>query len=533
MKINLRSAVGILLIAALYAIYAILPFVHTASVINGFIRMMVLFFVLVIVICAFFKVMPNVLVKLHSPKIEKIIYDSWTNGRFVFTLWIILLICWLPTYLAFFPGIFGYDAPNQMQQLLGEIPLSAHHPIFHTAILGRIMEFGKYIFGNYNGGVALFCILQGILVTGSIAYTFLYMKIKRVPLCIFILTFIGCACNPVIQMLSFNTTKDILFGVVFLHFVICCYEWISKDTLKTKVDILRLILWGSMTCLLRNQGKYIVLVLLLFCIFIYRTDKKFLFSLGTIVIICQLFFTISTSVFGVTKSDTREMLSIPMQQMAFVCTQYIQQGDVNLTQEEFEKFTLLIKEENLYSYTPDISDPIKMYFNTNVLKQDVLGYFKLYLTVGLRNPGEYLTAMCNMIYPYWDMSRNQFRHVCVENTFGHMLTEWGIEQKSLLPQYKKFLSNYLTNTMGEKNSLISCFFQPGICIWIMTVLFGIAIIQNDKAIFIGTLILFLFFGTLLLGPVALLRYIYPLMLTMPWMVALLCDCLEGKNKMFV
>ena len=134
MKINLRSAVGILLIAALYAIYAILPFVHTASVINGFIRMMVLFFVLVIVICAFFKVMPNVLVKLHYPKIEKVIYDSWTNGRFVFTLWIILLIYWLPTYLAFFPGIFGYDAPNQMQQLLGEIPLSAHHPIFYCTI---------------------------------------------------------------------------------------------------------------------------------------------------------------------------------------------------------------------------------------------------------------------------------------------------------------------------------------------------------------------------------------------------------------
>lgn len=494
------------------------------------VRVIFLLFILVTVVCVILKVTPVTLVKLRFPKVEKIIYDSWSNRRFTVTLWMVLFICWLPAYLAFFPGIFGYDAPNQMQQLLGLVPLSAHHPIFHTAILGGLMKCGEYIFGNGNGGVALFCVLQGILVTGSLAYTFLFMKKKRTPFWILFISFIGCACNPVTQILSFNITKDILFGVSFLHFVISCYEWLGEDSRKTSMGMFRLILWGILSCLLRNQGKYIILVLLLISIFMCKKDKKFLVSLGMVVLVIQLFSTVSTNVFGVIKSDAKEMLSIPMQQMAFVCTQYKQQNDVNLTKEEFDKFMLLIAEENLNNYTPDISDPIKMYFNTEILKQDLSGYFNLYFSVGLKNPKEYFMAMYHMILPYWDMSQNRFRHVAAENTFPDLLTGWGISQNTLLPQYKEFLINYLTNTMGDKNSLASWFFQPGICIWIMMALLGMALYRKDKGSLIGAGTLFLFFGTLLLGPVALLRYIYPLMLATPWMVALLCESLIQKEE---
>ena len=49
-----------------------------------------------------------------------------------FILWGILLLAWLPAYLALFPGTFGYDVPEQMQQFFGEMPLTAHHPVLHT-----------------------------------------------------------------------------------------------------------------------------------------------------------------------------------------------------------------------------------------------------------------------------------------------------------------------------------------------------------------------------------------------------------------
>lgn len=532
MKVKPRTIIAVLITAGLCAIYTSLPFVGTVSLTNIALRILVSCFFLIAILCVFYRIAPTIINKIHCPKIENKIYNMWTNRRFVFILWGILLICWLPTYLAFFPGIFGYDAPIQMQQLMKEAPFSAHHPIFHTFILGGFMECGKTIFGSYNGGVALFCMFQSILVTGSIAYSFLFMKTKRTPFPILAITFLGCACNPVLQVLSFNITKDILFGVCFLHFILCCHKWLEKQIVHTKSDILLLMFWGIMSCLLRNQGKYIILALLLLCLILYRTDRKLLLSLGIIVIISQLFFTASTNVFGVKKTDDREMLSIPMQQMAFVCKLYMQQEAVNLTPDEFQKFTLLIDAKYLENYRQDISDPVKSYFNTAVLKEDLPGYVKLYFSIGVKNPGYYLMAMRNMIYPYWDMTLSQFRYLCVENTFPHVSTKWGIEQTSLFPSYKACITDFILNTLGNKSSVITWLFQPGISIWILTALLGIAIAQNNKIILMGTLIPFLFFGTILLGPVALYRYIFPLMLATPWTITLLCNSLEynGYNK---
>ncbi|MBR4084617.1 MAG: hypothetical protein IKK33_10100 [Lachnospiraceae bacterium] len=530
MKVKSQTIIAVLITAGLCAIYAALPYVGTVSLTNIALSILVSVFLFIVILCVLYRIAPTILTRIHCPKIENKIYTTWTNRRFVLILWGLLLICWLPTYLAFFPGIFGYDAPIQMQQLMGEAPFSAHHPILHTFILGGLMECGKNLSGSYSGGVALFCIIQGILVTGSISYCFLFMKIKRTPFPVLAITFLVCACNPVLQVLSFNITKDILFGVCFLHFILCCYKWLEKQEVHTKSEILLLVFWGIMSCLLRNQGKYIILVLLLLCLILYRTDRKLLLSLGTIIIVSQLFFAISTNVFGVKKTDEREMLSIPMQQMAFVCNQYMQQGDVNLTQEEFDKFTLLVNAEYLPNYRQDISDPVKSYFNTAVLKEDLPGYIKLYLSIGLKNPGYYLMAMRNMIYPYWNMTLSQFRYLCVENTFPHVSTKWGIQQTTLFPSYKEFLTDFILSTLGNKSSIITWLLQPGICIWILTALLGIAIVQNNKIILIGTSIPFLFFGTLLLGPVALFRYIYPLMLATPWATTLLCNSLESAKS---
>lgn len=530
MKVNLRTTIGLLLTAGLCALYATLPFIGAVSLVNVAVRLLVFFPLFIVIIFVLYKIFPTLITKLHCPKIEKLLYDSWSDRRFVMILWAILLVCWTPTYLAYFPGIFGYDAPNQMQQILGLIPISAHHPLTHTAILGVFLEGGKLLFGDYNSGVAAFCLMQGIAVTGSIAYAFLLMKMKKTPFPIMIVCFLGCVFHPLLQVLAFNTTKDILFGVVFLHFTIRCYLWLTKQEEKTKKDMFWLIFWGIMTCLLRNQGKYIVLVLLVLCLLICRKERKFFISLGTVVIISQLFFTISTNVFGVVKTDVREMLSIPIQQMAFVCSQHMEDGDVNITQEEFDKFTMLVDVEHIPNYSQETADPIKNNFKTEVMKQDLWGYLKLYFSVGLKNPGYYLMAIRNMIYPYWNMPMNQYVFLTVENTFPHLSTEWGIEQTSILPQYKEFLTKCLFYTMAKQKVVILRFIQPGVCIWMMTALLGISIIQNNKAGLVAALTLFLFFGTLLLGPIALLRYIYPLALASPVIIASLCNVLE-ESKM--
>lgn len=521
-----RNAAGLALTAVLFSLYRTLYFVGAVSIAGVCVRF-VLYFVLYVAVCLLaYGIFRYVLPRIHWGRVEAVLYDKWSDRTFFLVLWGILTVGWIPAYLAFFPGIFGYDAPNQMEQILGSIPYASHHPLLHTVILGLFMNCGKAVFGVYNGGVALFCIFQGLVLGGSIARSFLVMKKLRTPFWVLAVSLAWCVWNPVLQVLTFNTTKDILFGALFLHFILNCYGWIADPGKKTFRQTLLLILSGILMCLLRNQGIYIVAVLLVISVFADWKDKRFLASLCVIVIAGRLFFAVTNTVLGVQKGDAREMLSVPMQQMALVCSLYMAGEDVSLTPEEFEKFALLVDKEHIPDYHLSTADPVKSYFDTETLKQDLPGYLSLYVRVGMHNPGYYLTALRCLIYPYWDMSENVARDISITNTFPELSEGWGISQESLLPGYKEYLSNYILYGMDEEIRGLSWLLEPGLCIWIMTALLGLSVARKEKAVFLSVMAGVLFFGTLLLGPVALMRYLYPLMILTPWLLALLCGQME-------
>lgn len=522
MKSKQRNAACLLLTALLCALYCTLPHFGAASLFNVFLRFL-LYFALCTAACVILsKIFRNLLRRMHWHKTEAVLYEEWSALKFVLILWGILVLLWIPAYLAFFPGIFGYDAPNQMQQILGEIPYASHHPLMHTLILGAFMKCGYALSGTYNCGVALFCIFQGLAVSGSIAYSFLFMRRLRTPFPVLLFSLAWCAFHPVLQVLTFNTTKDILFGVVLLHFMMQCYDRIAAPEKKSRRQEVLFILTGVLLCLLRHQGIYIILALIVFRAFALRENKRFLVSLCVCVLFGKLFFTAATNVFGVQKGDAREMLSVPMQQMAFVCRLYMEEGEVSLTEEEFEMFSRLVKAQYLPEYDPLIADPIKNHFQTEEWKRDPIGYLRLYVRVGMCNPGYYMAAFRNLVYPYWDMAENVKSGLGTRNTFPEHSERWGISQRTLLPSYKAYLTRYLEQGFREKIPVVSWLLQPGLCIWILTVLAGLSAAKRDKAAFTAALTGMLFFVTLLLGPVALLRYLYPLMIALPLFLAMLC-----------
>lgn len=523
MKSRRWNAGCLLFTALLFALYCTLPYFGAVSLFAVFLRFLIYFALSAAGCLVLVRVSGALLPGLHWGGIERIVYERWTERKYFLLLWGILAAFWLPAYLAFFPGIFGYDAPNQMQQILGEIPWSAHHPVAHTLILGLFMKCGNAVFGTYNGGVALFCAFQGLAVSGSIAYSFLLMRRLRTPFWIFFISLIWCALHPAVQVLTFNTTKDILFGAVMLHFMLQCYRWLAEPSKRTGRRMAVLVLTGVLLCLLRNQGIYMVAVLAVAGLFVFQHDRRLLISFCLILLFGGLFFFAADHVFGVQKGDPREMLSVPMQQMALVCRQYREGGAVSLTEEEYEAFTQLVEEQYLPEYQMFIADPIKNHFNTEELKSDLPGYLRLYVRVGMRNPGLYMTAFRYLVYPYWDMSENVKTGTSVNNTFPEVSGEWGISQQSLFPAYKTCLAGYMEEGIHKKIPVVSWLMQPGLCIWIMTALFGLSAARRDRAAFAAVMTGMLFFMTLLLGPAALLRYLYPLMIAAPCFLAMLCN----------
>ena len=74
----------------------------------------------------------------------------------------VLLLCWLPCYLAIFPGNFVYDATGEYNQIINGY--NGNYPILHSVLITRIMSLMYAWTGSYNAGIAVFTIAQMILL---------------------------------------------------------------------------------------------------------------------------------------------------------------------------------------------------------------------------------------------------------------------------------------------------------------------------------------------------------------------------------
>lgn len=434
-----------------------------------------------------------------------------------FILWGILLLAWLPAYLALFPGTFGYDVPEQMQQFFGEMPLTAHHPVLHTWLVGIFLQAGNLLFHSYQAGFAVFSLLQGMTAAGSIVCSLLFLKRRGIPLFLLLAGLAGCALNPILQILSFNATKDILFGAFFLYFMtafLSCLEEGSgfggKGLNGTSGCGRGLILSGVLMCLLRNQGIYIILALILFCI-LFRVRKGLIGRLGIVLAAAECFFLFVSQGLEIPSGDSREMLCVPMQQLAIV---WQNRENADITPWQVEAVEELVEQEALYQYMPECADPVKSGFRTDVLRRDPMKYLGLYLAVGRQNPSLYGNALQALTLPYLDGSLYRVPETTMEFTFPGA-NIWGIRRHSLLPGYEAWLQGVVSDPLWV------FLLQPGLAIYLLVILAGAAIAHKSSRLFLGILPGVLFLGTILLGSGALLRYLYPLMLAVPLLCGLL------------
>ncbi|WP_379945698.1 hypothetical protein [Enterococcus devriesei] len=101
------------------------------------------------------------LLKLLSIDLTQNSLNKQYSFKFFFILFFII---WLPILFIFWPGIFSYDVPMQISELVSK-NLSTHHPIIHTLLLNIIVVIGDR-FGNYNAGALLYTLIQMIICVG-------------------------------------------------------------------------------------------------------------------------------------------------------------------------------------------------------------------------------------------------------------------------------------------------------------------------------------------------------------------------------
>ena len=460
-------------------------------------------------------------------------------GRKAFFLtFLLLLICYLPIFLYVFPGYYAYDGPTQIYDLLHNHSWSAAHPIFHTAILGVCFFIGNALFGSYTAGLALYSAVCALAAAMVFSYVCKYMADMKIPKVIIVLSFIYFALNPLIQLYLFVTTKDMLYALsMLLLFLFSVDIMLNPGRFFTSAfRIIRFILMVIIMCFLRNQGIYIMCLFAPFFVIACKGHriKSLLVIVSSILIVWGIQGPIS-SFLNIAPSNFREALSVPMQQLVRV----VHFAPESLAEEEKDYIHELIAEEGITGYLPFISDPVKSYFDIQVFKDDPVKFAKIYLAVGMNNINIYFDSFLwgslgyyyigntnNLDYGYWTRVLDFLRPDSKSMTFIE------ISKHNFFPLYGRYFEKI------ESGAFLRLPFFSIVCgnalpFFIMLFVLGYLFFSRKYKLAVPLILLFAYWLTLLIGPVVLLRYTLPLMISAPAVVSLLFLKTETENNIVV
>lgn len=450
--------------------------------------------------------------------------------KIFFIVFGVILLSWLPYYLSYYPGILISDSWDQISQALSGI-YSNHHPVVHTWIIQGVLMAGMQIFGNLSPAIALYCILQMIILALIYAYVISIFNEYHIKLWICIVITAFYALMPYNVMFSFNMWKDSLFSAFVLLFTVILWKTIiNREQQQIKVSVRDSILYvlaGLGICLFRNNGFYAFLLVLPFICVICWKNKRYL----VVSTICILLITVFIkgpvfSYFKVASPDMIESLSIPAQQIARVVS-----DEGELSEEQRALLGKIMEMDKIAdAYNPRISDPIKglvrSYGNQEYLEQNKFQYLNLWINLGVKYPSQYLRAYMNQTEGYWNPDVQYWVYVgeISEN-------QAGIHSEPLLPTGVTRLLKGLFWDNYQDIPIYGIFWSIGAAVWISFGLAGFCYFKNktrELSIFLPMLALW---GTIMIAtPVyAEFRYIYAIFLCLPlFIVAALYE--EGNYE---
>ncbi|MEJ8734517.1 DUF6020 family protein [Mediterraneibacter sp. ICN-202921] len=453
-------------------------------------------------------------VELYKEREGKIKPWMFFAGAFV-----ICMVCWLPYFLAYYPGIITDDAEWQLAQALGLRSYSNHQPWIHTMLHRLFYVLGFSLFHTPNAGVAVCVFMQMCVMAGTYAYLLLtFYKEKLHPYFI-----LGClayfALFPVNAFYAVTLWKDVLLGAVVLLFSLSIWKICrEKEGEKGAGKYMLFFITGVLLCILRSNGYYAYLLCIPFFIWLFKGRRK------RILLLCMLAVLLASVYKGpvleqyhVVPPDVIESLSVPAQHIARV----IADGG-ELKKEQYELLEKAVDVGQIKEvYDPTISDPIKTLVrqtgDQEYIKEHKGDYFRLWLELGFSHPSTYLKAQIDQTKGYWypDVQYWVTTTMMKEN-------DWGMYRDPKLPEpVVKILGVWEYIYRGIP--VLGLLWSIGFYTWLLFVLIGAAV-RKGKSILPFLPMVAILISLFIATPVqAEFRYSYAMVTAMPLFIAIVCE----------
>ncbi|WP_165172622.1 DUF6020 family protein [Adlercreutzia sp. ZJ242] len=473
---------------------------------------------------------------------------NWTRKTALITF-AVAAIFHIIVLLALFPGVYGYDAGFQILSFLDQdTGITSHFSVLYTVFLGGFTWFGLNVLNSAELGLALAMLLQAAvssLAITSIAHcVFLLCKGKLAA----VFTLLFFCLSPLYLVLTVSSAQDALFGSMFA----LLFSELVKAFARDRLPLFNLVTTGICTLLLillRNNGLYVVLFALAFCLILWKRSEAGRRVAVVLASSAAISFAITGPLYaacGIVPGDSlREMLSVPAQQIARVYNYPVSSSDREL---EMTVSPYLDTEKDspseqhlqgiddyvdgsfeFYEVNPSISDAQKSALDTESIRQSPASFLRLYFEAGLRYPEEYTEAfLMNSLgfwYPNKDYPDKRMYHPYIEYQMldAKMWNEkyLSLNRTSLLPAVEESLSAFFSDAKYQTIPVVSVLWNNGtyFCFFI----FVCAYLFYEKritfavplALAAGLLI------TYLLSPVCIFRYCFAFVSVAPVLMALL------------
>lgn len=436
------------------------------------------------------------------------------RGKKAVLTWLIgaaaLCICWLPTFLTYYPGCLTPDSLLSISQSMGDKALSNHHPVLFTMVVKVFVQIGRMI-GKPSVGVGLFSLFQMAVMSGILSYGLYWLMRHRVPKLPVIFAGLYFVLSQVFPLYAISMWKDVLFGGVLLLLCLYLYDvWESHgERLGTVKGLLHLVVLAILACFLRNNGVYVVFVLLVVLAVYYR---KFIKKTAPVfAAVMALVLIIQGPVYnalGIEQSAFEEAAGIPLQQIGRTVAM-----DGKMTEEQKAYLERVMPLERIKSqYDPYTSNLLKFdeTFDSAYFNETKGEFLKTWAQMLFPNFKHYVKAYLMETQGYWHPTTKDWIVAMPEYTgdpYGITSTDWVyVATGRSLKEYMEEMTDFLS---------------IGAMVWITVFCVGVMVAKKQKGKWLFALPLFLLWGTNMIAAPTYceFRYMFSFALALPFVIA--------------
>lgn len=228
----------------------------------------------------FVSIIAFLFVYLFSFGIKKInIENRKISKRHFITVWtglfVILMLSWLPWILSYYPGSILADSMTSIYEAMTG-NYTNHHPVVYSFFIGVLLKIGIEFDLTANQSVFIYTIIQYILMGSVISYIAARCYKMGAQIVWILMMMLYYCVAPIFPAYAIIMWKDPMFSATLAVLAFTLFDAVNEIGVELRLKtIIKLIISSLLTVFLRNNGIYIIAVLLVLILAIYKRKKLY------------------------------------------------------------------------------------------------------------------------------------------------------------------------------------------------------------------------------------------------------------------